>query len=312
MNALRLHAHDGSRRLVYEAAPEPRPGAGEVLVRVHAAGVIPTELDWAPTRTARDGTPRRLPLIPGHELSGVVEAWGEEVGGFRVGDAVYGMNDWYADGALAEYCVASAAALAPKAHALDHVQAAAVPISALTAWEGILERGDVGPGRRVLVHGGAGAVGTFAVQLAAWRGAHVIATCSARNAALVRELGADEVVDYATARFEDVARDLDLVFDTAGGDALVRSLPLLRPGGTALTIAADAEGSADPRVRDAFFIVAPDAGNLAEIGQYLDDGTLRVVVAEVVPLAEAARAFERRRGGPAGKTVVSVVEPRSV
>lgn len=306
MHALRLHRHDGRQRLVYEDAPAPHPAAGEVLIAVHAAGVTPTELDWAPTSTAADGTPRRLPLVPGHELSGVVTARADDVTAFRVGDAVYGMTDWYADGALAELCVAPVTMLASKPHSLEHVQAAAVPISALTAWEGLVERGDVGPNQRVLIHGGAGAVGTFAVQIAAWRGAHVIATCSARNAALVRELGANEIVDYATTRFEDVAHDLDVVFDGVGGDVLVRSLPLLRPGGKALTIAADAEHTTDARVRDAFFIVAQDGGTLADVGQYLDDGTLRVVVADVVPLAEAARVFEHRRGGPAGKTVVSV------
>jgi NADPH:quinone reductase-like Zn-dependent oxidoreductase len=306
MKALRLHAHDGSRHLIYEDAPEPQAAAGEVLVAVHAAGVIPTELGWAPTRTARDGTPRHLPLVPGHEFSGVVAACGPGVADFRVGDAVFGTNDWYADGALAEYCVARAADLATKPRSIDHVHAAAVPISALTAWEGVLDRGGVGPGQRVLVHGSAGAVGTFAVQLAAWRDAHVIATCSAENAALVRELGADEIVDYATTRFEDVVRDVDLVFDTVGGDTLVRSLPLLRADGTALTVAADAEGSADPRLREAFFIVSPDAGDLTEIAQYIDDGTLRAVVAEVLPLADARRAYERKRGGPPGKTVVTV------
>jgi NADPH:quinone reductase-like Zn-dependent oxidoreductase len=307
MKALRLHAHDGPGGLVYEDAPEPRATAGEVLVAVHAAGVIPTELGWGPTRTARDGTPRQLPLVPGHEFSGVVAACGPGVAEFRVGDAVYGTTDWYADGALAEYCVARAADLAVKPRSIDHVHAAAVPISALTAWEGVLERGGAGPGQRVLVHGGAGGVGTFAVQLAAWRDAHVIATCSATNAALVRELGANETVDYATTRFEDVVRDVDLVFDTVGGDTLARSLPLLRADGRALTVAADARWSADPRVREAFFVVSRDAGDLTEIAQYIDDGTLRSVVAEVIPLAEARRAYERRRGGPAGKTVVAVV-----
>jgi len=303
MQALRLHDDD---RLRLDDAPEPTPGDGELLIRVHAAGIIPTELDWVPTHTARDGTARPRPLIPGHELSGVVAACGPNPGDFRVGDAVYGLNDWYAEGALAELCVAPVTMLAAKPRSLDHAQAAAVPISALTAWEGLIDRGDVGPGQRVLIHGGAGAVGTFAVQLAAWRGAHVIATCSARNAALVRDLGANEIVDYASARFEDVSRDLDVVLDTVGGDLLLRSLPLLKPGGKAFTIAADGEHTKDPRVRDAFFIVEPDGGTLADVAQYLDDGTLRVVVAEVVPFADAARAFERRRGGPAGKVVVSV------
>ena len=306
MKAVRLHAHGGPEDLVYEDAPTPSAGAGEVLVQVHAAGVIPSEFEWSPTQTTAAGAPRPLPFVMGHEFSGVVAARGDGVHDLREGDAVYGMNDWYRDGAEAEYCVARATEVAPKPRALDHVQAAAVPISALTAWQGLLERAQVAAGQRVLVHGAAGAVGGFAVQLAAWRGAHVVGTCAARDADLARELGADQTIDYATTRFEEVVRDVDVVLDTVGDDLLVRSLRVLRPGGIALTIAASAERTEDARLREAFFIVTADAGTLAEITQLIDDGTLRVLVGTVLPLAEARAAYERRGARVPGKTVVRV------
>src|SRR5262245_58529628 len=196
MNAIRLYARGGPSGMVYETAPAPRPGEGEVLVRVHAAGVIPTELSWVPTWTMRTGEPRPLPVIPGHEFSGEITALGAGVKDVCVGDLVYGLSDWYRDGAQAEYCVARAADFATKPASIDHVHAAATPISALTAWQGLIERGRLVAGQRVLIHGAAGGVGAFAVQLARWRGARVIGTASAANLDFVRSLGADEVIDY--------------------------------------------------------------------------------------------------------------------
>src|SRR5438309_11738770 len=168
MKAIRLHARGGPEAFTYDEAQQPRPGEGEVLVRVHAAGVIHTELSWVPTWTTRSGEPRPLPVIPGHEFSGEIAALGAGVRDAGVGDLVYGLNDWYRDGASAEYCVARVADIAPTPAGVDPVRAAATPISALAAWQGLFERAGLAAGQRVLIHGAAGGVGTFAVQLAHW------------------------------------------------------------------------------------------------------------------------------------------------
>src|SRR3982751_6656309 len=217
MKAICLRARGGPEALAYAEAPQPHPGEGEVLVRVHAAGVIHTELSWIPTWTTQAGEPRPLPVIPGHEFSGEIAALGAGVRDVRVGALVYGLNDWYRDGAQADYCVARAVDCAPKPASVDHVHAAATPISALTAWQGLFERGGLAAGQRVLITGAAGGVGTFAVQLARRRGTRVTATASAANLEFVRRLGADEVIDYRARRFEDVVQDVDVVFDTVGG-----------------------------------------------------------------------------------------------
>src|SRR5205823_6894093 len=176
MKAIRLHARGGLEAFTYEDAQQPRPGEGEVLVRVHAAGVIRTELSWLPTWTTRAGEPRPLPVIPGHEFSGEIAALGAGVSDAAVGDLVYGLNDWYWDGASAEYCVARVADIAHKPTSVEHVHAAATPISALTSWQGLVDRAGLAAGQRVLIHGAAGGVGTFAVPLAPWRGSPGTAT----------------------------------------------------------------------------------------------------------------------------------------
>src|ERR671934_1214419 len=289
MKAIRLHARGGPESLRFEDAPTPRPGAGEVLVRVRAAAVTPTELLWVPTWATRDGGPRPLPVIPGHEFSGEVAALGEGVTAVGVGEPVYGLNDWFGDGAEAEYCLARAAEVTAKPGSIDHGAAAAVPISALTAWQGLIERARLAAGQRVLVHGAAGGVGTFAVQLARWRGARVTGTASAANLDFVRSLGADDVIDYRAERFEDVVRDVDVVFDTVGGETLERSWGVLKVGGRLVTVAASGEQTTDERIRAAYFIVEPSRTQLVEIARLIDGGTLRPVVGAVFPLAEARR-----------------------
>src|SRR5215471_7912843 len=267
MKAIRLHIRGGPEALVYEEAPQPHPQAGEVLVRVHAAAVTPTELLWGPTWKTRTRADRPFPIILGHEFSGVIAARGAGVTDWAVGDPVYGLNDWFADGAQAEYCVAPAAPLAPKPHTLEHVQAAVVPISALTAWQALFERARLRAGQRVLIHGAAGSVGSVAVQLARWHGVHVIGTASAQNLDFVHALGADEVIDYRATRFEERVRDMDAVLDTVGGETLQRSRGVLKSDGTLVTIAAQSEEIKDPVVRDAFFIVVANGPQLAEIAR---------------------------------------------
>jgi NADPH:quinone reductase-like Zn-dependent oxidoreductase len=307
MKAVQLIASEPAPVLAEANVPKPAAGKHEVLVQVSAAGVTPTELVWYPTLHTKDGQPR-IGAIPGHEFSGVVAAVGEGVEGFVVGDEVYGMNDWFADGATAEYCVTQPASLARKPQRLTLAEAAAVPIGALTAWQGLLNRAKLQAGEHVLVHGGAGAVGVFAIQLARMRGARVTATASGRNVALVSQLGAESVIDYTATAFEDVVRDVDVVFDAVGGETLQRSWGVLKPDGRMVTIAADAESTTDARVKKAFFIVEPNQEQLVEIGDLLDAGKLRVFVDAEVPLAEApsayARTVQRRLGY--GKVVIVI------
>jgi NADPH:quinone reductase-like Zn-dependent oxidoreductase len=305
MKAIGLRARGGPEAFTYEEVPQPRPGEGEVLVRVHAAGVIHTELSWVPTWTTPAGEPRALPVIPGHEFSGEISALGAGVRDVGVGDLVYGLNDWYRDGASAEYCVARVADFARKPSSVDHVYAAATPISALTAWQGLIERAGLAAGQRVLIHGAAGGVGTLAVQLARWRGARVIATASAANRDFVRGLGADEVIDYRAERFEDLARDVDVVFDTVGGETLERSWGVLKTGGRLITVAASGEQTTDERIRAAYFIVEPSRTQLAEIARLIDGGALRPIVGAVFPLAEAGQAYQHKPSH--GKVVLRVV-----
>jgi NADPH:quinone reductase-like Zn-dependent oxidoreductase len=219
---------------------------------------------------------------------------------------VYGLNDWYRDGASAEYCVARVADIAGKPAGVDHVHAASTPISALTAWQGLIERVGLAAGQRVLIHGAAGGVGTLAVQLARWRGARVTATASAANLDFVRSLGADEVIDYRAERFEDVVRRVDVVFDTVGGETLERSWGVLKPGGKLVTVAASGEQTTDERIRAAYFIVEPSRTQLAEIARLIDGGTLRPVVGAVFPLAEARQAYQHKP--VRGKVVLRVVD----
>ncbi len=276
--------------LVPDSAATPEPGAGELLVRVCAAGVTPTELGWYPTLHTKSGE-QRTGAIPGHEFSGVIATVGHGVGCLEVGREVFGMNDWFTDGAMAEYCIAPFFAVAPKPPALSHADAASVPISALTAWQGLLDRARLKSGDRVLVHGGAGAVGIFAVQLARLHGAHVTATASEANAEFVRSLGAEQVIDYRSVRFEEHTGYMDVVFDTAGGETLQRSWGVLKPEGRMVTIASGAETSVDPRTKAAFFIVEPNQKQLCLVADLLETGQLRTVVDTVIPLASAADAY---------------------
>ena len=222
MKAIRLHGRGDPDHLVYEDAPQPHPGPGEVLVGVYATGVIANELKWDATYETKAGGPRALP-IPGRDLSGVVEEVGPGVTTLVKGSEVYAMMDYGRDGAEAEFTIALPSELAPKPRTLDYVQAAAVPLAALTAWQALFDHASLAAGQTVLIHGAAGGVGVFAVQLVRWAGAQVIATASARNRDFLRELGANEIIDYTTTRFEEVVHGVDLVFDTVGGDTLERS-----------------------------------------------------------------------------------------
>ncbi len=290
-----------------EEIPAPIPNHCEIQVQIFAAGVTPTEMGWYPTRHFKNGEARQRP-VPGHEFSGVVTAVGAEVTSVSAGDEVFGMNDWFADGAMAEYCVTLPCSVAPKPFGLSHEEAAAVPISALTAWQGLFERLNLLQGDRILVQGGAGAVGTFGVQLAHQAGAYVVATAAPGNFQLVQDLGADEVIDYHSDYFASRRGSFDAVFDVVGGTTLDRSWALLKPKGQLVTIASQNESSTDERTKRAFLLVKPNQRHLLEISSMLESHQLRVVVDAVVPFERAADAYAGKLTGRRGqgKVVVQV------
>ena len=308
MKAVRIHGRGGPEHLFLEDVAMPKVRRGDVLVRVRATGITPAELTWDETYQNADGTPR-IPGIPGHDVSGVVEKMAPDVTDFRPGDEVYGLADFPRDGAAAEFAAVRAANLALKPRSIPHAQAAALPLSALTAWQALFEHAHLDPGETVLIHGGAGGVGTMAVQLARWRGAHVLATASARDAALVRSLGADDVIDYHVIGFEDLLRDLDVVLDTIGGATRERSWRVLQKGGVLVTLVSPIPpGVAEQHsVRGVFFIVSGNREQLDQITGLVDTGKLKPVLAEVVPLARAREAFEHGAAGHApGKIALEV------
>jgi NADPH:quinone reductase-like Zn-dependent oxidoreductase len=295
--------------LVPAEVETPQPQPGEVLIRVHAVGVTRTELLWEPTTHTKSGGNRRH-AIPGHEFSGTIAAVGAGADGV-VGEEVFGMNDWYAQGATAEFCCALPSAIAPKPARLTHLEAASVPIDALTAWQGLFERAQLQAGERVLIHGGAGAVGVFAIQLAHRRGAHVLTTASGDDCDFLLRLGAQQVIDYQTERFEDVARKVDVVFDAVGGSTLQRSWNVLGPSGRLVTIVSTVESADDERTKRAFFIVEPNREQLGDIAAMLDAGQLRPVISAVVPFAQAAAAYPRdpMSNRRPGKIVITLIPP---
>jgi NADPH:quinone reductase-like Zn-dependent oxidoreductase len=308
MQAVRFHSYGGSEVLILEEAPRPQPGAGEVLVRVHAAGVNP--LDWkARAGHVKAWLQHRLPLIPGWDVSGVVEAVGPDVTGFKIGDAVYGMLDFTRNGAYAEYVVARSSDLAFKPNSIDHIRAAAVPLTSLTAWQSLFEVACLGSGQTVLIHRAAGGVGHFAVQFAKWKGAKVIGTASAGNESFLRDLGADEVIDYRTAKFEERVHDVDMVLDTIGGDTQQRSWQVLKKGGVLVATLgiSSPEAARQHGVRGEGLLVHADAVQLAQIAVLIDAGKLKPTVTTILPLGQAAQAHELSQTGHVrGKIVLQV------
>jgi NADPH:quinone reductase-like Zn-dependent oxidoreductase len=305
MQAITVRDRDaGVAGLSLTELPHPQASENDVIVRVHAAGFTPGELDWPATWTDRAGRDR-TPSVPGHELSGVVVELGYGTTGLTVGQRVFGPTDWARDGSLAEYTAVEARNLAPLPADVDHTVAAAVPISGLTAWQGLFDHGHLTAGQTVLIHGAAGGVGSLAVQLAREVGARVIGTGRTPDRDRALALGADTFLDLQTDDLAD-AGEVDLVFDVIGGDILDRSATLVRAGGTLVTIA----GPPEVRPTDGravFFVVEPDRSRLADLATRLRDGRLTPVVGAVRPLAEAPSAFAPDRRTP-GKTIIRVTE----
>jgi NADPH:quinone reductase-like Zn-dependent oxidoreductase len=305
MRSIRIHDYGTPEALFFETVPVPQPAAGQVLVKLHSAAVNPA--DWKMRAGYfKQYMPLTFPWIPGAEGAGIVEAVGQGVTQFKPGDAVFGIIK----NSYAEYAVAAVEDILLKPAGLSFDQAASVSVGALTAWGAVVDVGQVQAGQRVLVHGGAGGVGLYALQLAHWKGAHVISTSSADNMAFVKSLGADEVIDYNKAPFETVVKDVDVVIDTVGGELLERSLKVLRKGGKLVTVA----GQVPPELGKAQGITALAAGralttNLVTIAGLIVSGVLKTAVGKVYPLAEAKKAqveSETRHGR--GRIILHMAE----
>ena len=307
IKAIRVHHFGPPEELVEEEVPRPEPATGEVLVRVHAAGVGPWDA-WL--RAGRSAIPQSLPLIPGSDVAGIAMALGPEVTDLRLGDEVYGVTNPQFTGGYAEYCVARAAMLAPKPVSLDFIAAAAVPVVAVTAWQMLFDYGHLQPGQTALIHGAAGNVGACAVQLAHGVGARVIGTASGADIARVRGLGANQVIDYREQKFEEAARDVDLVVDTVGGETLDRSFSVLRTGGVLVSSVSKPNQNEAARrgVNATFFLVEVTSQRLLSITQQIDSRNLTVEVGEVLDLSEARLAHRMLEGAPhrRGKIVLRV------
>ena len=310
MKAVRAHKRGGPEVLRYEDAAVPEVDASEVLVEVHAAAVTSGELAWDSTWQSADGADR-TPIVPSHEFSGVIAEVGGEVSSLTPGTQVYGLIDFNHDGAAAEYVSLPQEAVIPRPERLSHVESAALPLAALTAWQALSDHARVQSGERVFIQGGAGGVGSLAVQLAKAQGADVTATASEDDEHLVKTLGADHVVPSVSAALPPDEPFFDVLLNTFGGPVPVESYGLVRPGGRLVTLAQPPDQSMAERhgVKGIFFVVASDPDELRRIADLAEQGELRPVIARTLPLTDASIAYAP---SPAprrpGKTVL-VVRP---
>jgi NADPH:quinone reductase-like Zn-dependent oxidoreductase len=305
MKAARVHelvGLEGIDGIVYEDAPEPVPAVGDALVKVHAAGFTPTELQW-PLWTDRAGRDR-APIIPAHEFSGVVAALGYGTAGVAVGDEVYGLIDGYRDGAAAEFIAIEARDIAPKPATIDHVHAAAIPQAGLTSWQALFDHGQLAAGQTAVIHGVGGAVGSVAAQLAHSAGAQVIGTGRRGARSRAMEAGADSFVDLEQDRWEDAVGEADVVLDPIGGDVLARSAAIVRPGGALVSVCAPPPTDRHD-IRALHFVREPSRAQLAELARLVEVGQLRPQVGAVYPLADARDAFRAKSTqGIPGKVIL--------
>jgi NADPH:quinone reductase-like Zn-dependent oxidoreductase len=300
MRAIRLHRPGGPDALVLDHVDRPSPREDEGLVRVHAAAITRDELEW-PTD--------RLPAIPSYEFSGEVVEVGPGAEGVAPGDAVFTLCGFERNGGAADFCSVPADVLAPKPRTIDHLLSAVVPLAGLSAWQGLFDHGQLKSGQRVLIHGAAGGVGHFATQLARWSGAYVIGSASPANAGIVREFGADEVIDYSGPWFEEL-EPVDVVFDTVGGETLVRSPVVVREGGRVVSVAEEPpQTSSGTKFESAYFVVEPNRTQLVELTRLIDAGVVKPVIDSVFPLTKAREAFHRSLArGKRGKVVLRVFD----
>jgi NADPH:quinone reductase-like Zn-dependent oxidoreductase len=312
MKAVVVHQYGGPEMLKYEDAPVPEPKENELLVRAIAGGINPADPLIVSGKYAKEfGT--HLPLVPGYDVTGVVEKTGTKVTRFKVGDAVYGYALF--GGGWAEYAVLSENEAALKPTSISFTETAAVPLAALTAWQALVDVAKLSAGQTILIHGGSGGVGSFAVQIAKARGARVIATASTQNQDLLRQLGADVAIDYTKQKFEEVARDVDCVLDPVGKDTLARSYAIVRKGGIIMTLVARLDQSELKKygIRGEGIDVKPDGAELAEITKLIEAQKIKPIVTEVLPLTEAVKGFEQAETHHTrGKLVLKIAdEPKN-
>jgi NADPH:quinone reductase-like Zn-dependent oxidoreductase len=307
MQALRAYARDDPAGLRYEEADVPTPGIGDVLIEVAAASFTPTELGWPSTWVDRAGRDR-TPAIPGHEVSGTVVALGYGTTGLAVADQVFGVTDWYRDGAAAQFVAVEARNLALKPASISELEAGAVPLAGLTAWQALFVHGGLHPGQTVVVNAAGGGVGTLAVQLARAAGARVVGMGRSWARDLVLELGADAFVDVDSSQTEESPGDVDVMFDLVGGEFMRRCSAMVRPGGVVVSVVESPAGSnaeGDP-YRSRFFVVEPDRGQLEELSRRIEAGSLRPIIGQQVALRDGAQAFRAKHTGRVpGKIVLT-------
>jgi len=308
MKAVRIHGYGGADVLVYEDAPVPEIAPDEVLIKVAACGINP--IDWKMRKGyAKDRAPISFPFILGWDVAGTIEKTGVLVANFKPGDKVFTRNNTSRNGGYAEYVAVRASEIAAAPHSLSLIQSAGIPLACGTAWDGLFEQGNLKKGQSVLIHGGSGGVGTFAIQLAKFVGAHVITTTSAKNSDLVRSLGADEIIDYNAEDFSKKLKDIDLVFDTIGGDTQKRSWGILKKGGTLVsTVGADDKAAAEYGVKAKSFMLDSSGARLQEIAALADLGHIKVIIEKEFPLSEARAAHElSEKGHAVGKIILTVI-----
>jgi NADPH:quinone reductase-like Zn-dependent oxidoreductase len=306
MKAVLIYKYGGPEELIYTDAPIPTINPDEVLVKIIATSVNP--VDWKVR--AGHGFPRKsFPAILGWDVSGIIEKIGADVHNFKVGDAVYGRPDVMRDGCYAEYVAVSAAELSPKPKKLDDLQSASIPLAGLTAWQGLFDHGKLAAGQKILIHGAAGGVGTLAVQLAKWKGAYVVGTASANNIDFLKELGIDEVIDYKHEKFEEKLRDIDVVFDTIGGETQLKSLAVLKPGGILVSTVGikDMDAVKAKGITGVQYMALSVPSDLQQLAELADAGILKTIITEVLPLTEIRKAHElSEQGHVRGKIVIKV------
>jgi NADPH:quinone reductase-like Zn-dependent oxidoreductase len=310
MKAIVAHEYGGPDVLKYEDVPRPEPREHQILVRVIAAGVNPVDGMIRSGMFAKYEK-AEFPIILGADIAGVVEKAGSKTTKFKAGDPVFAYVSLKKGGGYAEYAVATESEAAAKPKSLNYVEAAAVPVVALTAWQALIDTAKLSAGQTVLIHGGSGGVGTFAIQIAKARGAKVIATASTANQDLLKELGADVAIDYTKTRFEDVARDVDVVLDSVGKDTLARSYGVVKKGAFIVSLVARPDRTElDKRgIRGAALSVEPKWNELAEIGNLIDEKKIRVIVSQTFPLSEAMKAQEQvATGHTRGKIILKVAD----
>jgi NADPH:quinone reductase-like Zn-dependent oxidoreductase len=309
MKAVRIHQFGGTEVLKYEDAPRPQISSDEVLIKVYASSVNP--VDWKIREgKSQERFPTNFPLTLGWDVSGVVEEIGQDVKNFKKGDEVYGRPFPTKNGAYAEYIAVKENEISIKPVSITHDQAAAVPLACLTAWQGLFDHGLLQKDQKVLIHAASGGVGAFAVQLAKWKGAYVIGTASEKNISFVEQLGADEVIDYKTEKFEDKLEDIDLVFDTIGGDTQKKSLRIIKNGGRLITTVKpdNIDEAKAKNIHLEGYMTKSYPEQLKQIAALIDEGKLKIFIAEIFPLDRAAEAQElSEKGHTRGKIVLEVV-----